>query len=75
MQNIIDNHYEILKQTGSSKYIHYIVQKFPVTETGFKGQMTMILSFPISHKREQDNDLILFNNIGLGFFANLKISM
>lgn len=72
--------YEISKQTGSSKYIHYIVQKSPVTETGpeiikFKGQKTTILSFPTSHKREHDKDLILFNYIELGFCASLKISV
>lgn len=75
MGEIFNYQYEILKQTASSKYIHYIVQKFPVTETGFKGQMTMMLALPISHKRAHNNDLILFNYTRLGFFANLKISM
>lgn len=73
--DIFNYQYEILKQTASSKYLHYIVQKFPVTETGFKGKMTRMLAFPTSQKREHYNDLILFKCIGLGFFANLKISM
>lgn len=75
MGEIFNHQYKILKQSVSSKYIHYILQKFPVTETGFKGQITMMLAFPISHKGEHDNDLILLNYTGLGVFANLKISV
>lgn len=72
--------HEISKQTASSKYLHYIVQKSSDTEAGpeitkFKGQIRAILSFFNSHKKEHDNDLILFNLTELGFFASLKISM